>query len=450
MGKQSTSGQDTSPADRAVPEAPYGVDPAQTARRRRVKLAIRLVLLAVAAALLLWAVSASAWMVAKIRQWDVNRGTAIKQAAGQLTPRQPGAPFYMVIMGEDKRPGEKVGNSDTLMVAYVDPSRKHITILSIPRDSRVPIPGHGTNKINAAALIGGPALTIQTVRQFTGLPISHYVVVDFNGFRALVNAIGGVVVNVPQRIDDPKASNHVPAATVIERGTQRLNGDQALTFVRSRAFPNGDFTRIKDQQIFLKALAAQTLRPGNIFNLPKVVDAVETNVVSDLSISQMVGLAGDFRGMGSGAVTAATIPGEPKTIGGVAYVIPDTTALTLMVQRVEAGLPPTGRPTARPNASGAGGAVLPSSITVTVSNGARRTGLAKQAAAQLRAAGFRILSVGNTSRSHYAHTLVVYKTSAGKASAVRDRLQVGTIMAAPPGYRFSSDVLVIIGTDWPK
>ena len=212
------------------------------------------------------------------------------------TPKPPNSPFYMVVMGEDTRPGEIRARSDTLIIAYVDPPRKRISMLSIPRDSRVEIPGHGMNKINAAAQIGGAKLTIETVKLLTGLPITHYLELDFNGFRDIVNAVGGVTVNVPYSINDSKAANHVPGANVVHKGVQKLDGDHALTFVRSRQFADGDFTRIKDQQVFIKALAKQVLQPGNIVNIPKIVTAIESNVYTDLTIDQIVSIAERLQG----------------------------------------------------------------------------------------------------------------------------------------------------------
>lgn len=365
--------------------------------------------------------------------------------------KEPSAPFYMVIMGEDTRPGETRARSDTLMVAYVDPPKKHIAIVSIPRDSRVEIPGHGKNKINSAVEIGGAKLTVETVKLLTGLPISHYLEVDFNGFRDIVNAIGGVTVDVPQSISDSKAANHVPGANFVKKGVQKLDGDHALTFVRSRKFADGDFTRIKDQQIFIKALAKQTFQPGNILNIPAIVQAIERNVVTDLTIQQIVSLAEDFKGMDSGAVEGVMLPGFPKYIDGVAYVILDKDKIDVLVKRIQAGEPLV--PAAPPSGTTSGTVTpKPSNITVDVRNGAGQAALGAEVSGILKKAGYHITAVGNAARPIYDHTLIVFKTDEGapKAQMIDTTLGFGTVVQTKTLYTFSTHILVIVGKDWRK
>jgi LCP family protein required for cell wall assembly len=311
-------------------------------RQRRLRLAIRAVLLLLVGLVVFGAVAAYAWFSGTIGRFvSKDRALNAKVRTVLTKPKPPGAPFYIVLMGEDKRPGEQVGNSDTLMVAYIDPPRKRVSLLSIPRDSRVEIPGYGRKKINAAALLGGPRLTIETVKLLTGLPISHYMVADFNGFKEIVDAIGGVTVNVPATIKDPKAASHDWHAEVIKKGVRKLDGAHALTFVRSRAFANGDITRVHDQQVFLKALAKQTLQLGNLVHVPAITDAVMKNVTTDMTVGDLLGLAADLKGIGDTGVEGATMPGTPKYVGGVAYVIVNKTALAAMVRRMEAGQPLT-------------------------------------------------------------------------------------------------------------
>jgi LCP family protein required for cell wall assembly len=365
--------------------------------------------------------------------------------------KQPNAPFYMVMMGEDTRPGETQARSDTLMVAYVDPPKKHVAIISIPRDSRVEIPGHGKTKINAAAQIGGAKLTIETVRLLTGLPISHYVELDFNGFRDLVDAVGGVTVTVPTTISDVKAAGYLPNAVTVKKGVQKLDGYHALTFVRSRKFADGDFTRIKDQQIFIKALVKQTLQPGNILKIPAIVQAIEKNVVTDLTLQQIVSLAEDFKGMGSGAVEGVMAPGVPQYIGGISYVILDTDKIDVLVKRMRAGEPLV--PVATPSGKTSGTVTpKPSNITVDVRNGAGQAGLGAEVSGILKKAGYHVTAVGNTGRPVYGHTLIVFKTNEGapKAQMIDTTLGFGTVVQTNTLYTFSTHILVIVGKDWRK
>lgn len=356
-------------------------------------------------------------------------------------PEQRGDPFYMIIMGVDNREGETRARSDTLIVARVDPQTRTSVLISIPRDTRVTIPGHGTQKINAANALGGPALVIETVRDFTGLPISHYVEIDFNGFKDIVDALGGVTVNVPQKIQDPKAGNYDPAAYTIYAGEQVLNGAQSLTFVRSRDFPQGDIARIQNQQIFIKALLRETLQVANVLRLPSIVNAVANNITTDMSVTQLLSLGNDMKGMDDTALATITMPGEPKYIGGVSYVIADEEALAQLVERIEQGLPPD-------QVVDAEGTPLPGSISVTVRNGAGVGGVAADASSRLRRSGFDVGEVGNMNQFVYDETLVVHKDAAEEAQVVADSLGKGKVVASRGMYSFSTDILLVVGDDW--
>ena len=163
------------------------------------------------------------------------------------------------------------GRTDTIMLVHI-PKSGTPTMVSIPRDSYVPIPGYGTDKINAAYAFGlgeepddpasprGAQLLVQTIEEVTGLHIDHYGEIGFSGFAGLVDAIGGVHLCVDQPIDDPKAGINLAA------GCQTLDGAQALGFVRTRSLPGDDFTRIQNQRKFLSALLSQATTIGTLVN----------------------------------------------------------------------------------------------------------------------------------------------------------------------------------------
>jgi polyisoprenyl-teichoic acid--peptidoglycan teichoic acid transferase len=373
-----------------------------------------------------------------------------------LTPkadRKPGAPFYMLLVGKDARPDDTTANSDTLIVAHIDPPNKRITLLSIPRDTRVSIPGHGKKKINAAMQLGEVTLAISTVKEFTGLPIDHYLEIDFNGFKDLVDAIGGVWVDVPHDINDSKAANHDWRAKVVKKGYQKLDGPHALTFVRSRKLLGDDYTRIKDQQVFIKALAKQTLAVENVVRFPAIVSAMTKNVTTDLDVGEMMNLAADFKGMDANSLETVTAPGEAKYIGGVSYVISDDDKLAEIVRKIEAGESvekheATSTPAGTTSTSGTATTVKASSVTISVRNGAGGAGLAAEVAAILKRADFPIEQVGNTARPVYDKTLIVFKDNDAEAKLVHDTLGFGTAVHGQGIYTFSTDVLVIVGKDW--
>ena len=386
---------------------------------------------------------------------DTIHPSLVDQAkvAPVIVPKAPGQPFYMVIMGEDTRPGEKQARSDTLIVAHVDPQAKTVAMMSIPRDSRVQIPGRGLDKINSAAQIGGPALTIKTVTALTGLPISHYVVLDFNGFKSIVDAMGGVTINVPFRIDDVMAANHVKSAQVVEKGVQKLDGAHALTFVRARhQFPSQDIQRMANQQYFIKELVKQAKQQAaNPLKTFAIVNAFARAVKTDLTIQELAGLAIDFKGMQDSDMQTVTMPGVDQTVNGISYIIPNIAGMKEIVRKMEAGLPID--PNAAKTALGTAvptSAVPPTSVQVAVRNGAGVSGLSKQASDLLLKAGFKIPESGNMSQFVYPKTLIVYKADASKAKAVTvaQALGQGQLVLSRGMYSFGTDVLVVVGKDW--
>ncbi|GGF43782.1 transcriptional regulator [Marmoricola endophyticus] len=197
--------------------------------------------------------------------------------------------------------------SDTLIVLHLTADRKHAYLVSIPRDSYVPVQGYGKQKINAAFSYGGPSLAVQTVEQFTGLRMEHVALIDWNGFRDLSTALGGVRVYVPETTRTSKG-------TVWQKGYTTLEGDRALKYVRTRyGLKNGDYDRIQRQQNFLRAALDQAGAKGNLtkpLRFRDLLRAVTTNLTVDSQFtnSQIRGLAWSLRGLRSDDITFITAP----------------------------------------------------------------------------------------------------------------------------------------------
>jgi LCP family protein required for cell wall assembly len=361
-----------------------------------------------------------------------------------LTKAQPMQPFNILILGADFRRGDTAYRSDSMIVAHVDPQQKKVWLLSIPRDARVEIPGHGANKINAAHYYGGPEGAIAATEKLTGLKINHYLEANFQGFVKAVDALGGVWVNVPVTIkNDPEADASIgDVASHIDAGYQLLDGAHALTFVRARhQFADEDFTRMKDQQIFFKALADQIAKIDNLAKLPGVVSAVAPYIATDMSLVDMIKLAQDLKGAGSKNLYTATARGPWKS----PFVYVDEVYLKKLITDIKNGQPfdksQAATSTAKP--------VAPSSIKVVVRNGAGTSGVANQAATILQAKGFKIGEVGNAGQNVYKKTLIIYKTDPAAANVVAKYLPPGTTIVASRGmYAFKGNVLVVIGKDW--
>jgi LCP family protein required for cell wall assembly len=169
--------------------------------------------------------------------------------------------------------------SDTILILHIPSGGGKPVLVSIPRDSYVPIPGHGESKINAAFDLGGPKLLAETIQQVTGLYINHYMGIGFGGFVSVVNAVGGVRMCLPGPMVDPKAGLNLKA------GCQTLNGDQALGYVRTRNFALSDLQREQDQRLFIKALLSKMTSPSVLLN-PFAIIPAATGSANTLTVSQ--------------------------------------------------------------------------------------------------------------------------------------------------------------------
>lgn len=231
--------------------------------------------------------------------------------------------------------------SDTLMLVHLDTDKGTAYTMSIPRDSWVPIPGHGSAKINAAFSWGGPPLLIQTVEQLTGTRVDHFGVIDWHGFRSLTDAVGGVPVTVPQDTYDPEQHRHFAA------GTHVLNGEQALAYVRQRhGLPGGELDRIKHQQEFLRSLVDRIrgdIRVTNPLGVNRTLDAITRTVSVDdrMSNTDLRDLVLDLRHLDASDATFTTAPiVRSQMIDGQYALIPDRGELRAVWRGVAAGHPP--------------------------------------------------------------------------------------------------------------
>jgi LCP family protein required for cell wall assembly len=196
--------------------------------------------------------------------------------------------------------------SDVIMVATIAEDGRSASVVSIPRDSWVNIPGRGMNKINAAYSFGGPPLLIQTVEQLTRVHIDHFAVIDFAGFAQMTDAAGGIDVTVGQQSERD--------GVVVPAGDQHLNGAQALVYVRERYnLPGGDLDRVKRQQAALRALVRQSLSSGTLSSPTQAYQLVDTltryvGVDDTLSNTGLAQLAFGLRDLRSSAITFTTVP----------------------------------------------------------------------------------------------------------------------------------------------
>jgi LCP family protein required for cell wall assembly len=244
---------------------------------------------------------------AEVSSYLINdKDKDILQAADEseaIPLEEDGERTNILLLGVDARPGEKNSRSDTMLLVSIDPVLDRVAVISIPRDTKVDISGSSVEKINAANFVGGPDYAVEIVEKVLGINIDYYVEADFNGFKKVVDTIGGVTIDVPQRMYNPYEGIN------LKPGIQRLNGSQALAFVRFRDYVNGDIDRTVQQQAFIKALADELLQPKTITKLPALIKEVNKYVDTNIPLSQMLKMASWAPGFNSSSITAQTLPG---------------------------------------------------------------------------------------------------------------------------------------------
>jgi LCP family protein required for cell wall assembly len=265
-----------------------------------------------------------------------------------------GGPMNILVAGVDLRTGLTRGqqralhvghevsyNSDTMMVVHIAAARSRVTVVSIPRDSWVTIPGHGANKINAAFGLGGPKLMVKTVEAATGLTVNHFIEVNFLGFVKIINALGGVTVCVPQAISDPYSGLRLAA------GRHHVNGITALKYARDRhSFATSDLARITNQQSLLSSLLAEAISSRTLadpLRLSRFLRAATSAVAVDRGLD-VTALAGQLRGITLRQVRFLTVPLASinyQTPTGESAVLWDAAAAHRLFSRLRADQPPS-------------------------------------------------------------------------------------------------------------
>ncbi len=355
----------------------------------------------------------------------------------------PGKPAIALVLGYDKRfKGSGAGDpsrSDTIMLIRMDPAKKTMTLLSFPRDLQVPIycPGHQylPDRINSAWADGGAKCTVDTVKQLTGLSVNYLVTVNFKGFVQVVDKIGGVWLDIDRRyyhVNDGGYDNY--AAIDLQPGYQKLDGTQALSFVRYR-HTDSDLVRNARQQLFVRAIKDRITHDFHATTIPKVVGALRKNIDvfqggKDIDLNTVINWALLAYEMPSGNVvrvpieniTGAGVPGNP--------LVAPTSSVADAVQQF---LNPDVQAPAKAAASALGQkpklkyGLAPSEVTIVALNGNAVEGAASNATAQLRAHNYRTLLPPDGLQAdaptyNYFRSQVYYRTSIARSKAAAQQV----------------------------
>lgn len=238
----------------------------------------------------------------------------------------------IVVLGVDER-SDDVGRSDTLFVVMFDSNTKSASLLSVPRDTRVRIAGHGWDKINHAYAYGGRELTQKTTEELLGLKINNYVMVDFKGFTGLVDAIGGIDIDVEK---DMYYHDDWDGFTIdLKKGKQHLDGKTAIQYVRYRD-EEGDIGRIRRQQHFMMAVYDKIASADMLLHIPGLAKQLTSMVKTDLPLGDMMDLGKALHAMvKEKGLSMAMVPGTPKYIDGISYWLPDITDLRELMVKMQ-------------------------------------------------------------------------------------------------------------------
>ena len=361
-----------------------------------------------------------------------------------------------LVLGDDSRYGlsqqqqnefgrstqNEASRSDTIMLVHLNIPKHHTTIVSIPRDLHVYIPGHGYDKINAAFSYG-PGVLVQTIERLSGMPINHYVAVDFAGFENLVGVIGGV----PVCIDKPMI-DHLAGLYLKRPGCYNLVGQQALGFVRARHIEGDlipDFSRIARQQIFFRALLQKLISAGSIIHLNALMHAIKHNVTIDqhLNLYALQDLLNEMDLQGQSGVDFRAIPATPFAQNGIDYVRaiePETTEIWSRIKndqplyQLGKELPLTG--------------MTPANIRVQIYSVGTDTTRATQISEYLSKAGFNVLPI-ETAPSNLIRSQVRWAPDAHEQRKTVSHYIKGVKFVKGVTFGPGGAIVIVVGPHFP-
>lgn len=234
----------------------------------------------------------------------------------QLTDQQTGGKINILLLGRDAQNPIYSGNTDSITILSIDKKTKKVALLSIPRDSKVNIPGHGMDKINAAYGDGGINLTVTTIENFLNIHIDYYVVIDFEEFKSIVDTLGGINVNV-----EPQIAAYRPELG--QAGVKKLNGDQTLLYARFRQDNEGDIGRVHRHQKIIAEIVKESLEPSNLPKLPSILNQLRENTHTNVPIYDSVMLGKLLMDFDINNAPVEMITGKSQRVNGIYYLIPD-------------------------------------------------------------------------------------------------------------------------------
>lgn len=390
----------------------------------------------------------------KESSWEPG-GKEKKEVEKALNPisGDPSKSINTLVLGSDKGSNKGEGGwcrSDVMMLVALRETEKKAVVISIPRDTRVELPGHGYGKINAAHAYGGPSMAIDVVKDLLGMEVHHFVSLDFDGFQRIIDAIGGVPIHLSKPINDPH-SGYLPA------GDLNLNGWQALVLVRSRKLPAGDIDRISSQQAFMQALINKLAKVGKGWKAKTLLDIVASSCQTDYTGSELLTLTEELKDFSPSNVQFVTLPGVIKNIGGGSYFIADEPLVTeialevstsnqispeLMAKLEAESQRSSGSPAEMPYEPG-------EDVITVVAGSSKQLANAQAVAEELKLFGHEKVAVGK-SKTRQSQTTIYYRPEIKSSFArikgeVPELSRVDGVAGIDVPVTYNSGVVVVLG-----
>lgn len=426
------SGESSSQYARRVSRREFTQEIQRKARVRRILAIAMCLLVAVGVAVGVGVATFFGSLDAKLALKDSDVASAL------VAPKADAKAFYTVVAADLDAPGSAnaIDGPDAVALVRVDEASRTVTVVSIPPTLQVSLKDGKAHPLREAQTQEGDASLVKAVADFAGVDVAHYVKIDAESIVRLVDALGGVEVDVPEEVDDPNAGD-----AYLQPGVQTLDGAKALTFLRASNFSDGLEAQAANQRRLLTALSLRLMGDGSLDFLT-MLDSVGGSFRTDLSATAALSIADALRGMDASTVHGALVPGYETTRDDVTMYAASSDSWKSMMELVAAGSEPVVEQE-KP-------LVDPGSFTIAVRNGAEITGGAAQMTDTLKGFGFDVTETGNMDTYAYKETLVVYNDDAFEAAAetVVKSLGIGRTVAGAGFYTFDTDVLVVLGKDW--
>ncbi len=334
------------------------------------------------------------------------------------------------------------GLSDTMLLLRFDPQNQKLSVLSIPRDTQAYIEGYGDTKINEANYAGGPALAAKSISNLLGgIPIDRYLRVNVQGVEKLIDALGSVEVYVPKEMkyQDDSQRFYINLA----QGKQYLDGQKAMQFLRFRYDSLGDIGRVQRQQLLMRSVIEQTLKPSTLMRTPKILDVVKSNLDTNLTVEELMALGGFASQMKRSDVQMLMLPGEFSGDGKkeVSYWLPSQRGIRTMMASHFGQID---------QLSTGDREVNPGRVRIAIQDSTGDSQAVEKMIAYLQEAGYHRVYVGDQWSEPLQVTRILAQSGDNaSASALRSTLGLGEVLVESTGS-LASDVTIQIGKDWEK